>query len=50
MGKLVEDFDALAGTIALKVFSFFEIEFWVLFFRVFGIMGFDCFVDIDDKF
>lgn len=50
MGKLVEDFDALAGTIALKVFSFYEIELWVLFLTGFGTMGFDCFVEIDDKF
>jgi acyl-coenzyme A thioesterase 9 len=26
MGKLVEDFDALAGTIALKVFPFLELN------------------------
>lgn len=52
MGKLVEDFDALAGTVAFKVhfFFFFQIELWVLLVTGLNVLGFHYINETDSKF
>jgi len=47
---IILEWGSLLRILILYFSSFFLIELWVLFFRGFGIVGFDYFVEIDDKF